>query len=139
MQIKNDLYAATQELQTLKSDLQQFLIEYHNAIAAQPANAPVQPIAPPARPAPFVASSQASQTAMPSIASQARQMQPPSVASLARSSEIPFVAQSAPRFQPDPAADSVLTVNVDNTVSRKMGQIGNNVTVTFSCNDEIAA
>ena len=127
LQIKNDLYAATQELQTLKSDLQQFLIEYCNAIAAQPANAPVQSIAPPARPAPSVASSQA------------RQTQPPSVAPQARSSEIQFVATLAPGPQPDPVTDSVLTVNVDNTVSRRMGQIGNNVTVTFSCNDETAA
>ena len=139
LQIKNDLCAATQELQTLKSDLQQFLIEYRNAIAAQPANAQVPPVAPPARPAQSVASSQASHTAMPPVASQARQTQPPSVASQARSFEIPFAASTAPELQPDPATDSVLTFNVDNTVSRRMGQIGNNVTVTFSCNDEIAA
>ena len=118
--------------------MQQFLIDYRNAIAGQPANAQVPPVAQPARPAPSVAS-QASQTAMPFVASQARQTQPPSVASQARQSEIPCVAQPASRFQPGPVADSLLTVNVDGTVSRKMDQIGNNVTVTFSSNDEIAS
>ena len=136
LQKRTELYAATQELQTLKTDLQQFLINYRNVIAAPPADTQVPPVAQPARPAPFVAS-QASQPAMPFIASQARQTQPPSVASQARQTQPPSVASQA--RQPGPVADGLLTVNVDGTVSRKMDQIGNNVTVTFSSNDEIAS
>ena len=52
---------------------------------------------------------------------------------------MPFVAQPASRLQVGPVADGILTVNVDGRVSRKMDQIGNNVTVTFSSNDEIAS
>ena len=86
---------------------------------------------------------------MPFLASQARQAQPPSAASQAsqmpfvspqaRQDEMPFVAQPAPRLHPCPVADGLLTVNVDGTVSRKMDQIGNNVTITFSSNNEIAS
>ena len=127
LQTKTELRAATQELQTLKTDLQQFFIQYRATIAAQPATAPVPPIAPQARPAPPVASPQASQT------------QPTPIAAQARQSEIPFAAQSAPRFQTSPAQDDLLTVNADNTVSRRMDQTCNNVIVTFSCNDGVAA
>ena len=51
---------------------------------------------------------------------------------------MPFVAQLASRPQPGPAADSLLTINVDGTVSRKMDQVCNDVTVTLSSNDKTA-
>ena len=63
----------------------------------------------------------------------------PFVAQPTRPSEAPFVAPPASRPQTGPLADNLLTINVDGTVSRKMDQVGNNVTVTFSSNDKIAS
>ena len=146
MQIRTELNAASQELQSLKHHFQQFLVNYRNIIDTSPANTKVPPVAQQARPTETVAS-QARQAEMPFVASQARQPQPPFVASQARQpqtpfvapqarqAEMPFVSQLASRLQPSPAADGLLTVNV----SRKMGQVGNNVTVTFSSNDKIAS
>ena len=105
LQISTELNAASQDIQTLKTDLQQFLVTYRNVIAASPADARVPLVAQPARP-----------TEMPFVAPHARQ------------AEIPFVAQPASRPQPGPVADGLLKVNVDGTVSRKMDQVGNNVT-----------
>ena len=146
LQIRTEVNATSQELRTLKTDFEQSLVTCCNVIAASPADAQVPPVAQPARPTssvasqarqmPFVAS-QASQ--MPFVASQARQTQPPFIASQARQAEMPFVAQPASRLHPGPIADGLLTVNVDGTVSRKMDQIGNNVTVTFSSNNEISS
>ena len=87
---------------------------------------------------PFVAP-QARQPERPFVALQASQAQMPFVVPQARQAEMPFVAQPASRPQPGPRADGLLTVNVDGTFSRKMDQVGNNVTVTFSSNHEIAS
>ena len=97
--------------------MQQFLVTYHNVIAASPADARVPLVAQPARP-----------TEMPFVAPQARQSEMHFVAPQARHAEMPFVAQPASRPQPGPVADSLLTVNVDGTVSHKMDQVGNNFT-----------
>ena len=72
----------SQELQSLKSDLQQFLIAYRNITATTPADAQVPLIAQPARP-----------TEMPFVAQPARQ------------AEMPFVAQPASSPQPSPTAE----------------------------------
>ena len=74
LQIYTELKAASKELQSLKNDLHQFLVNYRNIIVTSPADA-----------------------RMPPIASLARQAQPPFVASQARQPEMPFVAQPAPR------------------------------------------
>ena len=50
LQIRTEVNAASQELQTLKTDLQQFLVTYRTIIAASPADARVPPVAQPARP-----------------------------------------------------------------------------------------
>ena len=100
LQIRTELSAASQELQTLKNDLQ-FLIAYCNVTAATPADAPVPLVAQPARP-----------NKMSFVAPQARQ------------AEMPFVAQPTSRPQPGPVADGFLTVNVNRTVSRKMDRHG---------------
>ena len=69
-----------------------------------------------------------------------RQPNAPFVAQPAsRPSNAPFVAQLASRPPVNPATDSLLTLNVAGTVSRKMDQVGNNVMVTFSSNNEIAS
>ena len=103
LQIRTEVNAASQELQTLKTDLQQFLVTYCNISAALPADAQVPPVAQPARPIPSVAS-QASQSEMPFVASPARQVQPPFVAPQARQPEVAFVAQPASRLQSGPVS-----------------------------------
>ena len=49
LQIRSELSAESQELQTLKTDLQQFLVIHLNVIAASPADTRVPPVAQPAR------------------------------------------------------------------------------------------
>ena len=72
LQIKTGLGTISQELQSLKNDLQQFLIAYRNVTATIPVATRVPPAAQPARP-----------------------IERPFVAQPARPTEMPFVAQPA--------------------------------------------
>ena len=52
----------------------------------------------------------------------------------------PLAAQLAPwASAPYLTVESSVFVDPDGTISRKMGQVGNNITVTFSSDDEIAS
>ena len=51
----------------------------------------------------------------------------------------PFAPQAIPGPFVAPVAFSPAILNADGTISRRMDQVGNNVTVTFSGNDEMAS
>ena len=89
---------------------------------------------PPIMAAPPNMASQPSLASLP--AAQQAMAQPPAFHAAA-----PSLASQAPMQGPfvAPVAFSPAIVNVDDTISRKMDQVGNNVTVTFSGNDEMAS
>ena len=116
------------------------------AVATQPFQAPF-----PAVPTMATQPSQATLPAMPAVAPQVSQAtEPPAPAAPASAPVQPSAFQAVPPQPSAPqaagmgyfAAPATFTPSIpnqDGTVSRRMDQVGNNVMVTFSGNDEMAS
>ena len=156
--LKTELQYLKEELASLNDDLMTVMVSHRipPLPSAPQAAAPTQPSAPQAAAPTQPSAPQAAAPTQPS-APQAAAPAPPSVPrAMASIPPLASQATAAPvAFQAmvlSPALQAMATgpivssstfslpiLNADGTISRKMDQVGNNVTVTFSGNDEMAS
>ena len=144
--LRTELGRLNEQAISMREELNRFMATRQEPL---PRVAPVPNLPPPSMAPPLIMAPPPTMASQPSLASlptaqQATAPMPPASLATAQPSAFqaaapPFASQAIPGPFVIPTVFSPAIVNVDGTISRKMDQVGNNITVTFSGNDEMAS